>query len=82
MLAINPIRFKRIGEQFKREEIGFSAQQLRSVLPEAVTKTEFTLPEGEGKGPALAMATTPIIAALVNAMKVMHARIEQLESRG
>jgi hypothetical protein len=80
VLAINPIRFKRIGEQFKREEIGFSAQQLREALPEAVTETSFELPEDAGDEPALAVATTPIIAALVNSVKELAARVATLEA--
>jgi len=79
ILKIKPIRFRRIGDQFKeREEIGFSAQQLREVIPEAVTETSFILPDDAGDDPALAMATTPIIAALVNAVKELQEQIHQL----
>jgi hypothetical protein len=79
VLKIKPIRFRRIGDQFKdREEIGFSAQQLRSVIPEAVTEFPFTLPDDAGDDPALGMVTTPIVAALVNAVKELQEQIHQL----
>jgi hypothetical protein len=80
ILAIRPIRFKRIGKQFDRVEIGFSAQQLRDVIPEAVTEYPFSPPDGVDE-PVLGMMTTPIVAALVNAMKTLNARIETLENR-
>ena len=89
MLRLNPIRFKRI-RRIKdtmvtddREDIGFSAQQLRDVIPEAVMAAGFTLPDGTGgmddAEPSLGMATTPIVAALVNAVRELTTRIEELE---
>jgi len=89
VLRLNPIRFKRI-RRIKdtmvtddREDIGFSAQQLRDVIPEAVMEAGFSLPDGTGgmddAEPSLGMATTPIVAALVNAVRELTTRIEELE---
>ena len=89
VLRLNPIWFKRI-RRIKdtmvtddREDIGFSAQQLRDVIPEAVMEAGFSLPDGTGgmddAEPSLGMATTPIVAALVNAVRELTTRIEELE---
>lgn len=66
-------------------ELGFGARQLRAVLPEAVSAVarspKFwdapgTMDESE---PIYAVATTPIIAAMVNAIKTIDARLAALE---
>jgi endosialidase-like protein len=83
ILNIRPIKFKRLGIKDAKLELGFSAQQLRDVLPEAVTATTMTLLPGEyptDEPDALATSTTPIVAALVNAVRELTARIEELEN--
>jgi len=81
--AIKPIKFIRVGMPEAKVELGFSAQQLADVLPEAVTETTMALLPGAAREdsdpPSLAVATTPIVAALVNGMKELVARIEALE---
>jgi hypothetical protein len=85
-LAINPIRFRRLdydGTEHDRYEIGFSAQQLQGVIPEAVLPVG--TPDGEGPGslnseaPILGINVEPIVAALVNAVKELSARLSALE---
>ena len=79
VLALEPIRFRRLRPvhdkmvEDEREDIGFSAQQVQRIIPEAVNTM--------GDDGMLCYGTTAIIAAMVNAMKTMHARIEQLEQR-
>jgi hypothetical protein len=81
VLKIAPIRFHRPGKA--RVEIGFSAQQLAAVLPEAVVPVG--TPEQEGPGslasddPMLGITSETVVAALVNAVRTLSARIEVLE---
>jgi hypothetical protein len=92
VLRINPILFERrgAGPKAKRHngttaEIGFSAQQLAGVIPEAVTVSGFQLPDGGGThddpNPSLTVGVEPIVAALVNAVKELAGRINQVEAR-
>ena len=53
IMRINPIRFRRISNTRPsfiedREEVGFSAQALQRVLPEAVMVCGFELADGTG----------------------------------
>lgn len=93
---LEPISFERIGRIEARPrlcriddsdvEIGFSAQQVAEVIPHAVSKAGIMLPDGSGgidtDKPSLAISLDPIVAALVNAVKTLAARIEELEARG
>lgn len=62
-----------------RIEIGFSAQQIASVIPAAVRVAGFTLPDGSGgidtDDPSLGITDTTILAAVVNAIKDIDARL-------
>jgi hypothetical protein len=84
IMALEPIEFTRINDGSKRE-IGFSAQQVRGVIPEAVNPFGATLPDGSGgidtDNPSLGIDTTPVIAALVNAVKELTARLTEQEGR-
>jgi hypothetical protein len=91
ILQINPIRFRRI-KNFKEgsvtddnEDIGFSAQQIQSVIPEAVKRVGIELPDGSGgidtDDPTLGIVTTPIVAALVNSVKTLTAMVTKLTDR-
>jgi hypothetical protein len=64
ILNLEPIDFTRISGI--RRETGFSAQQVQPIIPRAV---------GEIDG-LLTVVSTPIIAALVNAVKELHAMIQ------
>lgn len=85
VLNINPIRFRRLGKMPDRIEVGFSAQQLRGVIPEAVMVAGIELPDGTGgmddPEPSLSVGDTAIVAAMVNAIKTLNARIVALEAR-
>lgn len=66
----------------RQGEVGFVAQEVREVIPDAVVE----LAVSKGLMPidtetALAVQLDPIVAALVNAMKEMAARIESLEAK-
>jgi hypothetical protein len=90
VLKLEPIRFKRIrlikdeAVTDDYEDVGFSAQQVRTVIPEAVTEMGFTLPDGtdgtESGATSLGLGTTAIVAALVNAVKTLTDRITALEA--
>jgi hypothetical protein len=72
VMEIVPIRFRRNGAG-QRAEIGFSAQALAEVIPEAVVEA------GTVAKPVLGVTSDTIIAALVNAVKTLTARIAALE---
>jgi phage gp45-like len=80
VLAINPIRFQRLARRgiAARDEVGFSAQQLRAVIPEAVSVAGIALPDGTGgidsDDPTLSVGLDPIVAALVNTAKALNDR--------
>lgn len=85
VLGLRPIRFQRRGhkgEMSDRVEHGFSAQQVRSLIPEAVT------PIDQKPDAILTMSTDAITAALVNSCKelaalnaTLAARVSALEAR-
>jgi hypothetical protein len=91
ILALEPINFTRVSRaiplaQPRREpapEIGFSAQQLRGVIPEAVTEwpDDLNRTAKDDAAPLLGMMTTPVVAALVNAVKTLNARLSALETK-
>jgi hypothetical protein len=70
---IRKIRHKNLLPRPK--EIGFVAQDVQKVIPEAVVMLES---DGE---PTLALYSEMITAALVNAFKEMNARVTALEGR-
>ena len=77
---INPIRFKykKIGGDPDRVVIGFSAQQVKPIIPEAVYDTG---EEVEGEENILAMNYENIIPALVNSIKELTAEVESLKTQ-
>jgi hypothetical protein len=77
VIRLKPISFIRVklSDKEPRIEHGFSAQQVRTVIPEAVEDLEM-----DGKM-TLAVGLSPIVAALVCGMIEMEARINKLESR-
>jgi hypothetical protein len=91
VLALQPILFRRWFQGKKdyadRVELGFGARQVRDVLPEAVTEVARSPKQWDAPGtpaggdPILAVALTPITAALVNAVKTLAERITTLEQR-
>ncbi|HXU05571.1 MAG TPA: tail fiber domain-containing protein, partial [Polyangia bacterium] len=92
VLALQPILFRRWFQGKKdyadRVELGFGARQVRDVLPEAVTEVARSPRQWDAPGtpvsgdPILAVALTPIVAAVVNAVKTLHARLDVIETKG
>ena len=91
VIQLNPIRFRRIREFHDHEEIldeielGFSAQQIRPIIPEAIAEIEIIKSDG-GSGihtgvMGLSLRTTPIVAALVNAIKELNVEIQTLKGQ-
>jgi hypothetical protein len=73
ILAMEPISYRwneRSGMDRLNTYHGFSAEQVHSVLPEAV---------GMNRDGTLSLSDRVIVAALVNAVKTLNARIEALE---
>jgi Chaperone of endosialidase len=85
ILAIEPVTFRRWHQAEKRYhdrvELGFGARQVQAVLPEAVVPMDAP-PEWKalvgGDEPVLGVQIDPIVAALVNAVKELSARIDAL----
>ncbi len=81
VLVITPIRYKwnekgqEIGGDESREFVGFGAQDVQKSIPEAVVGKQ-TAKDGTEY---LGFDDRPVIAALVNAVKELSARIERLE---
>jgi hypothetical protein len=75
VLKLNPIEFNRIDQDGPRE-IGFSAQNVRDVIPLAVRPFDGV----DGDDPMLCVAMTPVIAALVNGMKELAAEVAALKA--
>jgi hypothetical protein len=71
ILKLSPITFKRAGQD--RVELGFTAQDVRGILPEAVH------PMDAGADPSLGVSLDPIVAALVNAVKDLTQQVEALK---
>lgn len=74
ILKLRPISYTRLPRTDhqpppERREIGFSAQDLQSIIPEAVVAID----------DELAITTTAIIAALVNSVKELEERLTQVE---
>jgi hypothetical protein len=67
------------------KEIGFVAQELREVLPEAVRVVGIELPDGSGgiddDEPSLGVSAETIVAVLCAAVKELSARMKHLEER-
>lgn len=88
ILRLEPISFIRIPPEGQDNaplpELGFSAQQVARVIPKAVRIMGIPLPDGTGgiddDDPTLGVTDTPIVAALVNAVKTLTARIAALET--
>jgi len=85
ILKINPIKFRRIKPdgQEGEDEIGFSAQQVQKIIPEAVPVLGIKLPDGSGgidtDEPTLGVSSEVITVALVNAIKTLNRRLKKLE---
>lgn len=79
ILAITPIRYRwneigrtYSGQSTERDFVGFSAQNVKQVIPEAVWVS---------KDDYLGFDDRPVIAALVNAVKELKAEIDALKAR-
>jgi len=84
VLNINPIYYHwndkgrvHTGLSSEQEYIGFSAQNIQEVIPQAITATEMSK---DGTEEYLSLDDRPIIAALVNAVKELSARVDRIET--
>jgi hypothetical protein len=75
LLQINPILYRwneSSGLDQENQYAGFSAQNVKASIPEAVF---------EGKDGLLSLSDRPILAAAINAIKELSKRIEELENQ-
>lgn len=83
ILRLNPVTFKRLSltaegtdtEADAKTEIGFTAQDVAPVLPEAVREVPF------GDSPKLTVASSAVTATLVNAVKELAQRVSEQTAR-
>jgi hypothetical protein len=85
ILAINPVRYRwnekgqaQTGLSGEQDFVGFIAQDVQKAIPEAITATE---PSKDGTETYLSFDDRPVLAALLNAVKELSARVKELESR-
>jgi hypothetical protein len=84
VLQLQPVSFTRINAATgSQEEIGFVAQDVQPIVPEAVWTAGIPLRDGSGglesAEPTLGLTESTITAILVNAVKELTARIVALE---
>jgi len=84
VLQLQPVAFSRADATTgSQEEIGFVAQDVQSIVPEAVRQMGIPLADGSGgletAEPTLGLTSETITAILVNAVKELTARIAALE---
>jgi hypothetical protein len=78
--AINPIKFT-MKKDTTRQRIGFSAQDIKTIIPEAVYETKETIEvDSSNVEDVLAMEYIALIPVLVNAVKELSAKVTALES--
>tara|TARA_B100001250_G_scaffold68108_1_gene54613 strand:+ start:1388 stop:2824 length:1437 start_codon:yes stop_codon:yes gene_type:complete len=78
--AINPIKFT-MKKDTTRQRIGFSAQDVKTIIPEAVYETKETIEvDSSNVEDVLAMEYVALIPVLVNAVKELSAKVTALES--
>jgi hypothetical protein len=82
ILQLQPVEFERLtaeGGPLPKRELGFIAQDVASVLPQAVTAVGVKLPDGSGgldsAEPTLGVTSEAIVAAIVNALKTIDQRL-------
>lgn len=83
--AITPAKYtwnekgqEHTGFSGEQEFVGFIAQDVQKAIPEAITATEKSR---DGSETYLSLDDRPIVAALVNAVKELSARVKELEAR-
>jgi hypothetical protein len=84
VLQLQPVSFTRVDASTgAQEEIGFVAQDVQPILPEAVWTAGIPLRDGSGGldsgEPTLGLTSETITAILVNAVKELTARVAALE---
>jgi len=70
--SIQPVKFTYKADKEKREQIGLIAQEVRKVIPEAVSEDQ--------KG-YLTMHADPVIWAMLNSIKELNEKIKKLEDK-
>ena len=77
---INPIKFSFKKDESNRQQIGFSAQDIKSIIPEAVFNSGCSYNiEGTQVDDTLGMDYVALVPVLVNAVKELSAKVAALE---
>jgi Chaperone of endosialidase len=75
--SVNPISFVYTDDTSGTVQLGFSAQEVKGIIPEAVSEMG-ELPDGTQK---LGMSYTALIPVLVNAVKELSAQVDELKAK-
>jgi len=78
VLQLEPVKYA-IKTEPDTPRLGFTAQQVRDIIPESVFDTDEDM--GEGEPNKLVMEYVQIIPVLVNAVKELAAKVESLEAQ-
>ena len=78
---INPIKFSFKKDESNRQQIGFSAQDIQSIIPEAVFNSGCSYDiEGSKVDNTLGMDYVALVPVLINAVKELSQKVAALES--
>lgn len=79
LVQLNPVRF-RYHRDMEREHIGLVAQQVENIMPEMVRQVEGVI-AGETVNDLREMDSTPLLFAMLNAMKEINIRLTDVQER-
>lgn len=74
VLKLNPVNYKRIGDDTDRLEVGFVAQELQEIIPEVVH-------EQSDEDKTLTVDYSKMVAYMAGAIQELTAKVEQLEAK-
>ena len=76
--TLTPISYVFTSDATAAKQLGFSAQEVKEVIPEAVSEMAGVLPDGDKP---LGMCYTALIPVLVNAIKELSAQVDELKAK-
>jgi hypothetical protein len=75
LLELKPVKFDYIDDELGKEQLGFIAQDLKEIIPEAVSTSEYKGEEKYRINPSF------IIPVLVNSVKELKSELDSLKSK-
>lgn len=75
--ALKPKTFKRLGREQDGEELGFVAEDVEAVIPNAINKWD----EDDGEPAHSAIAIMPLLTTTIHAIQQLSTKVDALEKR-